>query len=128
MQIYVVGNLLVERDNLVLRLLPKLRMIFPRVKFVEVDPNENFLPDIKLPLYLLDVVVGIKKIMIFPSLDEFAVSHPVSAHDYDLLFHLRLLNKLGRLPQQLQLIGIPAGWDESRTLAALRNVLSATLS
>ncbi len=41
MKILVFGNILVKKDNLALKLLPRLREKFPNIIFKEFDPTEN---------------------------------------------------------------------------------------
>ena len=41
MRVLVLGNPLIPEDSLPLKLLPKLRKKFPRIEFVEFDPNED---------------------------------------------------------------------------------------
>ena len=41
MKVFVFGNPLVEKDSLVLKMLPELRRRFPEIEFQEVDPTEG---------------------------------------------------------------------------------------
>lgn len=124
MRIYVVGNILVEGDSLPLKLLPKLRECFQQINFIKIDPNENFTPSVNEPLYIIDTVVGIKDITIFASLDVFTKHRVVSSHDYDLLFHLNLLKKLNKLPEELYIIGIPAGFSKDSALPVVARLIN----
>lgn len=107
MKIYVFGNPLVKKDSLPLRLLPSLRKKFPKIKFIVTDPNENFPPAGEKNLIILDTVQGIKKPMILDLHDlEKNTKTPISPHDYDLLLHLLLLKKLGKV-NIVRIIGVP---------------------
>lgn len=108
MKIYVLGNLLINQDSLPLKILPELKKALPQVNFIEIDPSENFEPELNQPLIIIDSVVGIKKITIFADLDQFSRIKFVSLHDYDLLLHLKLLKKIKKLPGKLFIIGLPA--------------------
>lgn len=120
MKIYLIGNPLVNEDNLPLRLKPDLEAAFPKVEFIEADPNENFLPEDNS--IIIDTVHGLKEVTIFNSLDDFA-DHPlISPHDYDLFFHLKLLIKLGKV-KKLTLIGIPQGHSLFQILSKVKNFM-----
>lgn len=98
---------MVEKDNLPLRLLPALKRKFPWIIFIELDPTENFKTSSKNPLVIIDTVVGIDKVTLFKNLDFFANQNTVTAHDYSLIFHLKFLKKLGGIPRDVWIIGIP---------------------
>ncbi len=107
MKIYVVGNPLVDEDSLPLKILPHLEKLFPKIKFMTVDPNENFPPPNERELFIFDTVGGIKKPQIF-TLSDIAHNYKlISPHDYDLGVHLLLLKKLKKI-DSANIIGIPA--------------------
>jgi len=121
MKIYVFGNPLVKEDSLPLKILPELKKVFPQVKFEVVDPNENFPPKKEKNLIILDTIIGIKNPVIL-NLDDFEghKKTPISPHDYDLLFHLLLLKKLGKV-NKTRIIGVPKG--DSRRIFKTINCL-----
>lgn len=104
MKAYVVGNPLVKEDSLPLRLLPKLQTALPYITFIEVDPNENFVPDENS--VIIDTVEGFDTVSLFGSIDEFVETKSVSPHDYDLGLHLKLLKKLRKI-NSVSILGIP---------------------
>lgn len=104
---------MVEKDSLPLKLLPYLKKVFPDIKFIQIDPNENFTPPIDEPLYIIDTVVGIEDVVFFKDLDSFSQNRSVSPHDYDLLTHLLFLRKLNKLPPELFIIGVPSVWSKN---------------
>ncbi len=112
-------------DAMPLRLLPRLSLEFPDVRFTALDPNEEW--NILDPFVLVDTVVGLSDIHAFHSLDEFAVSPTVSMHDFDALFNLRYLAKLGKLKGVI-IIGIPPGMAEeeafTKIVSSIREVLA----
>lgn len=113
MKIYVLGNPLVKEDSYPLELIPQLSKIFPWINFERVDPNENFPLKSEKKIIILDTIIGISQPVILDLDDlEEKGKTPVSLHDYDLLFHLLLLKKTGRLGQVI-IIGIPELRDKS---------------
>jgi hypothetical protein len=120
MNIYCIGNILLENDNLPLRLMDRLRPMFPEHKFLEADPNENFFPE--EGSVIIDTVVGTDTVKLFTSLDDFTSAPHISVHDYDLSFHLKFLQKVGKLPS-IRIIGIPQHMDVTQALVAVSKLL-----
>lgn len=122
-QVFVFGNPDVAMDALPIRLLPRLREKFPDIAFTALDPNEEWdLPD---PFIVIDTVVGLTDIKVFRSLDEFCASPTMSLHDFDALFNLRYLAKLGKL-KRVRVIGIPQemSMDEEKVFTKIAELLS----
>jgi Ni,Fe-hydrogenase maturation factor len=105
MMLYVLGNPLVAADSVPLILASRLTPAFPQLTVVEIDPTEDFIPE--PDALILDTVLGVSQTTVFHSLDDFMPHQMVSPHDYDLGFHLRLLQKIGKL-SAITIIGIPA--------------------
>ena len=103
--IYVFGNPLLSFDSLPLKLVPRLRKIFPEINFVVVDPNENLKP-VNKKLFIIDTVEGIDQVMVLDSLERITLSKTCSLHDFDLGFNLKLLQKIGELEKAI-IIGVP---------------------
>lgn len=122
--VHAFGNRELGFDSLPLRLLPKLREEFPRVDFVELDPNEEW--DVPDPFLIIDTVHGLSDIHVFHGLGEFDATPTVSVHDFDALFNLRYLQKLGKLGA-VKIIGVPAVIDEDTALSKVRAVLQSIL-
>jgi len=120
MNIYCVGNVLLKNDNLPLRFMDVLRSKFPKHTFLEADPNENFIPE--EGAVIIDTVVGATEVKLYTSPDDFTPAPHVSAHDYDLSFHLRFLQKVGKL-QSVRIIGIPQSMDEGKALTGVSHLL-----
>lgn len=107
MKIYVFGNLFVAEDSLPLLILPQWQKQFPDIHFSVVDPNENFPPEGERDLIILDVVKGLSEVTLLDYSDLATIDKtPISPHDYDLLLHLLLLKKMGRI-DKVKIIGIP---------------------
>jgi len=112
MKILVFGNSLVEKDNLVLRLLPKLKQAFPEITFKHLDPTENLEAEIEnYKLTILDVVEGIEKVILIKEIEQLKTNKIYSMHDFDLTFNLKLLEKIGKL-KKVEIIGIPQDMEE----------------
>mgnify|MGYP001582747102 CR=1 FL=1 len=121
--IHVFGNPDIAMDSLPLRMLPHLRKRFPDIHFVTLDPNEEW--NILDPFVVIDTVLGQSDVRLFRSLDEFDASPTVSVHDFDALFNLRYLAKLGKL-KEVRVIGIPPEMPEeeafTKTVATIMNL------
>ena len=111
MIVYLIGNSIVPEDSAPLTLAPIIRKTFPAVSVVEADPNENFIPE--EGSIIIDTVKGISRVTSFDDVNEFITTKSVTPHDYDLGFHLKLLQKLGKLPP-VRIIGMPFGMDVDR--------------
>lgn len=105
MAILIFGNPDINIDALPLRVLPELRTQCPNIEFNIVDPNEEF--DIPEGTVIIDTVVNIKEPIIFTSLAAFSAPPRLSLHDFDLYSHLAFLKKVGRLPKNITIIGLP---------------------
>lgn len=126
MEIYVLGNRLVEHDSLQIRLLPDLMKAFPDIRFIELDPSEDF-PD-HAELVFLDCATGIDEVKVTDDLGRLADDPKYSLHDFGLATHLKLLKKLQRLERAI-LICIPfdMGYEYAlmQTVSKIREVRSS---
>jgi Ni,Fe-hydrogenase maturation factor len=120
MTIYCIGNVLLDTDNLPLRVMDRVRVKFPEHTFQEADPSENFFPE--EGSVIIDTVVGTHDVTLFTTLEAFTPAPRVSVHDYDLSFHLRFLEKLGKLPS-IKIIGIPQDMDEDNAQKGVSKIL-----
>lgn len=111
MNIYVLGNPLVKDDSLPLKLIPFLRKGFPEYNVLEIDPNEDFIPEENS--VIIDTVVGIDKITLFTDIDQFTGHKLISPHDYDLGFHLKFLKKMGKI-KNLKIMGVPQSFNTNQ--------------
>ena len=124
MKILVFGNELVEKDNLALKLLPKLKEKFADIEFKEFDPGENLESEIdEGKLVILDVIEGIDKIIIVDDIDRLKVSKIYSMHDFDLGYNLKLLKKIGKL-REVEIIGLPMEMDEDEAFEEISSILT----
>lgn len=123
-RIHVFGNRELGFDSLPLRLLPRLRKEFLGIDFIELDPNEDWeIPD---PFRIIDTVQGLPDVHIFHGLSEFESAPTVSVHDFDALFNLRYLQKLGKIGTT-EIVGVPPSMDENAALPKVRAALRELL-
>jgi Ni,Fe-hydrogenase maturation factor len=101
------GNPYLAEDNLALEVGDAI--IKDRIKGLEVvkcvAPDEvmNYLDK---DFFILDVVKGIKKVMLIDDLDKLQSGSMVSLHDFDLGFFLKLMKETGKI-DKIMIIGIP---------------------
>ncbi len=124
--IYVFGNPLLSFDNLALKLIPRLKKIFPQINFIFFDPNENLKP-INKKLYIIDVAVGIKKLEVITDLNKIKTEKIYSLHDFDLAFNLKLLEKIGEL-EKIIIWAIPINMNDQKVFTELVNSIKIFLN
>ncbi len=120
--ILIFGNPLVEQDSLAIKLIPKLKSIFPNINFIHLDPTENienYGPD----LTIIDVFVGIKKPIILNDLDKIKLPNVNSMHDFDLGYNLKLLKSVGKI-NNATIYGLPHNMKEDNAIKWLKKNIS----
>lgn len=125
MKILVFGNPLVEKDNLALKLLPRLKKSFLVIEFKEFDPTENLEAEIENgTLFILDVAEGISKIKVldFNDIDKLEIIKSCSMHDFDLAYNLKLLKKIGKL-EKVKIIAVPINFDINNAFFQIQLIL-----
>lgn len=121
MKVLVFGNPLIEKDALVLRILPELRKKFQDVEFYEVDPTED-LGKYGKDLVILDAVANLDKVMLIDSIEQLETNRIYSMHDFDLGYNLKILKKLG-LIESVKIIGVPFGMNEEEVVREIEKIL-----
>ena len=119
--IYIFGNPLLDFDNLPLKLVLKLRKIFPEIDFLIADPTENLKLHHK-EFIIIDTIEGIKKVALVNDLDTIKTEKIYSLHDFDLGFNLKLLQKIGKL-SKIKIIGVPMGAKEKEAFRQVKEIL-----
>lgn len=125
--IYILGNPLVELDRKAVILFDFLQRFFSRCHFIHLDPTEEIEEIEEKTFCCIDAVIGIEKVTVFESLKDFVRSPRFSAHDYDLLVQLRLLQKLGKITS-FTIIGVPHKGKKKIIQRDVAQVLSAMSS
>lgn len=109
MKISVFGNPIVEKDSILIKLLPILKKQFPQHEFILQDPTEDL--DIpKKEWWIMDVVEDIDKITILDDPAILVRNKGIGVHDYDLTHEILLRRKIGTLPK-IKIIAIPSNFD-----------------
>lgn len=117
MKIYVFGNEDVVDDKAAIGTAKKIKI--KDVEFVFIEPNGD-IPAIE-EMIIMDMVYGISKITILDEKSLGKISFMrVSAHDYDLGFQLRYLQKVGKL-KKVKIIGLPM--NEQIDVAQVQSIL-----
>ena len=106
MKVFVFGNPDLLTDSLPLRILPKLKKLFPKIEFKFQDPNEEW--EVPEEMILIDTVFGIDKVKAFDDMKDFVLSPRYSLHDFDAAANLWYLQKLGKI-KKIKIIGLPGG-------------------
>lgn len=123
MKLLVFGNPLIEKDNLALKLIPKLQKIFLDIEFKEFDPTENLGGEIENGnLFILDAAEGIKEVQVIEDISKLELIKSCSMHDFDLAYNLKLLKKIGKL-KKVKIIALPAGMEENEGFSQLQLIL-----
>lgn len=120
--IYVLGNPLLEKDSLPLKIYRVLEKKFPEIDFVLFDPNED--SEVADKPIFMDSVTGIKKTKIFNDLKHFEISPRNSVHDFDLHVFLGLMLKLKKI-SSFKIIGIPSKLFEKKALQEVTKILKS---
>jgi len=120
-KIYIFGNVLLDFDNLPIKLAPKLKKTFPEIDFIIHDPNENLKPE-NNELIIIDTVEGLKETIIIDEIKKIKSSPTCSMHDFDLGFNLKLLKKLGKL-KKIIIFGVPMNINEKKALKQLTKLM-----
>jgi hypothetical protein len=118
--VYIFGNPDIEMDSLPVRLVPKLKKLFPNITFTVLDPNEEW--DVDRDMVIIDIVVGIEKVTIFESLEAFCKTPRVTCHDFDAYTNLQFLKKLGTI-DSIYIIGVPVGVPEDILIPDLNEAI-----
>lgn len=127
MNIYLVGNALLEVDALPLQIKPDLQKEFPEIQFIEFDPTEDW-PDDPYPIFI-DTVINLTEPRLFTSIDAFeaVATREMSVHNFDFYAELKLRQKIG-LTKKYFIIGIPPQIDMTRCRALLAKMIRQLLT
>lgn len=123
-KILVFGNPLLPEDSLPIRLMGRLKKMFPDIDFVEFDPNDNIEYEGRT-LEIIDTVADINKVMIITDIDSIKMPPRYSMHDFDLGSTLKLLKKMGYL-DKVRIFGMPMRIREDDALSQLCVLISGS--
>ncbi len=122
MKILVFGNPLLKEDSLPIKLLPKLRQLYPNIEFKEIDPTENLEAQGK-HLIILDTIKNIDKITIIDDINKLKANKLYSMHDFDLALNLKLLKKLNKI-ELVKIIGLPMEISKNEAIKQISKLLN----
>ncbi len=125
-KVYILGNPLINKDRLPVKIIPYLRKELPQYSFIHLDPTEGIPVLENKRLILIDTVEGIKKVTLYSKFDNFSASPRFSAHDFDLTTEIPLLMKLGKI-KKVYIIGIPPNYSKDKALIEVKKMLSTLL-
>jgi Ni,Fe-hydrogenase maturation factor len=120
MKIYVLGNTLVKKDSLPVRLMPILKKEFPDIEFIEFEPTEDFPKE--RALVILDTVINAKEVCLITDIDKIISEKAVSLHDFDLGYNLKLMKKFGMI-ESVNIIGVPPYFDEKKAISGIKRII-----
>jgi len=121
MNVLIFGNPLIEKDNLALRLLDKLKRRFSNIKFKEIEPTEK-LEKYGRDLIIIDCVENVDKVVLIEDLESLKLDKLFSMHDFDLGYNLRLLKKVGKI-DSVKIIGVPMDMDEEEAFREVEKII-----
>lgn len=127
MKVHVFGNADVPGDRRAIEAAKRLEGAVDGVRFVFVEPGEDLPFAGEGRVVILDAVHGKRGVGLIEG-DEIGglvLSPRVTAHDFDLGFQLRYLEKLGKLGR-VTIIGLPAEGrvDHLRIVSILRKLVA----
>ena len=103
-----------------------LQKLFPHVRFIHVDPTDNWVEDVKKPI-IIDTVEGLDKPYLFISLSSFEMNNfRITPHDYDLYLDLALMIKLKKI-QGFSVIGVPQKPLSTKIVSEIQDILTEVL-
>lgn len=115
------GNKYIEEDSLALDVAEALSEYFPQVAFFHIEDVFQLISFDLSNVIILDVVKNIKRVSIV-NLEKVSFVSRVSAHDLDVGFFLKLLNK------EVIIVGIPIGYEKSRAVLEAKDLISRILA
>jgi hypothetical protein len=122
--VFVFGNRLEESDSIAPMVADRLRGKFSGIEFREADEPADLPAAKSRETWILDAAEGIRKVTLIEGTESLlAAGAPVSLHDFDLQFELRLLGKIGRLGR-LKIIAIPRGYNIQKAAAEAGAILA----
>jgi hypothetical protein len=119
---FVFGNPLVDEDSLPLRIVGKLREMFPSFEFKEFDTIEDLEP--QREMNIIDTVKGIKNVELIEDVDKITTDKIYSMHDFDLGYNLKIWKKM-KLVEKVKIFGIPSDMKDEDALSELSRLIAS---
>ncbi len=118
-KIYILGNVLLKDDSLPIKLIPRLKKRFPKIKFIEFDPLEEINDE---EINILDTVIGIKDVELITDIEKIENKKIYSTHDLDLGFFIKLWKRIGII-KKFRIIGIPMKMNEEEAFKKVEKII-----
>lgn len=104
------GNPYIKGDSISVQLAKELEI--PNYEFVVcIYPDELYNYKNLDEVYIMDVVMGIERVELITDLDKLKFNKPISLHDFDVGFFLKLMQATGR-SISIRIIGLPLGVEK----------------
>ncbi len=117
------GNPDLKEDSISLELAKELSI--PGFEFIiSRQPEELFSYLNHDSIYIMDVVLGIDKVILITELDKLKLKQRVSVHDLDLGFFLKLMQATGKL-KTISIIGLPQGIRKQELKEQIEQLLAS---
>jgi len=124
MKIYCFGNEFLEYDSLAKEMADEIKI--PDIEFKKCcSPEDIFLEEDKI--IILDVVEGIKDVILIDNIDQLKDNQISTLHDFDLSFFLKLKKELGEL-KEVKIIGIPMEGDKEKIKEEIKKKINNLLT
>jgi len=123
-RVYVLGNPIVKKDCLPIKILPELKRVLPKIQFMHIDPTEEYQYGEIKDIILIDTVIGIHEVTCFTGLNQWSRSSRVTVHNFDLPLSLGLLQKLGKI-DSIKIIGVPESGNKKEFISQIVSLLKA---
>lgn len=116
------GNPHIKGDSIAIELAKELKVI--NFEFIiSMYPDEIYNYKNVDEIYLMDVVKGLDKVTLITDLNQLKIKQPISLHDFDLGFVLKLMKATGQL-KSIKIIGLPLGVNKEEIKSQVEELLS----
>ncbi len=119
--VFVLGNPIVQEDNIAVEAAKQLKDSFPKICFEEIESVDS-IKELPRRLVLMDAVAGIEKTRIFSKLEKICNSNVFSLHDLDAGFQLKLFKKMGKIGGA-KIIAIPQKMELGKAVESVSRLL-----
>lgn len=116
------GNPHIKGDSIAIELAKELKVT--NFEFIiSMYPDEIYNYKNVDEIYLMDVVKGLDKVTLITDLNQLKIKQPISLHDFDLGFVLKLMKATGQL-KSIKIIGLPLGVNKEEIKSQVEELLS----
>ncbi len=116
------GNPYIKGDSISVQLAKELKTL--NYEFIICNyPDELYNYKNLDEIYIMDMVKDIKKVELITDLDKLKVHKPISLHDFDVGFFLKLMKATGKL-NSIKIIGLPLGVKKEDIKEQVEELLS----